>query len=522
MSTRDEADEAVDQAVYGLMAVHGRAAGRPTRIGVDFVSAATGVAAASGRLAATISKLRGRAVSRVHTARPSVALLTVSQYLAAGSAGDPDHVERYDRPGTPPPFTTRDGHRVELETLDPEPWRRFWTGLGLAPAVVDRGWRAFVPRYATASAPLPDELHIAIAALSLLELFTAATKTGVAVQPVRSHADRLGDGLDGPPWTVTATGGPATRRPAAHPGGLPLAGLTVLEAGRRIQGPLAAHLLGLLGASVTRIEPAGGDPLRGMPPMVGDCSARFLALNRGKQVVQANLRSASGRESVRELAAGADVFLHNWAPGKASELGLDSDDLIKINPGLVYAYASGWGARRGPDAPPGTDFTVQAYAGLGEHLRPAGHPAAGSLMTLLDVLGGLVCAQGVLAALVGRLRDGRGRRVDSSLLSSASLLQALQRSGHRPAQPVWGPLDVPVPTADGHLVVPSGTPPGLVDPTALRRLPTAQAVAGLRSDGISAVRVCPDPGELVRDPQVRPLLDIDGCAFVRSPWRFDP
>ena len=69
----------------------------------------------------------------------------------------------------------------------------------------------------------------------------------------------------------------------------------MVEAGRRIQGPLAAHVLGLLGARINRVEPAGGDPLRGMPPMVGDCSARFLALNRGKQVVEANLRTAASR-----------------------------------------------------------------------------------------------------------------------------------------------------------------------------------------------------------------------------------
>jgi crotonobetainyl-CoA:carnitine CoA-transferase CaiB-like acyl-CoA transferase len=515
-------EEVTGQAAYGLMAVHGRAAGRPTRIGVDFQSTAVEVAADAGRLAATISDLRGLTVTRVQTSAPSVALLTVSQYLAAGSAGDTEHVERFDQPGSPPPFTTGDGHRVELETLDPEPWRRFWTGLGLPPAVVDRGWRAFVPRYATAAAPLPVELHTAIGTLTSAELVAAAASAGVAVQPVRSHADRLGDsGLDGPAWTVTETGGRDPAHPAGHPGGLPLAGLTVVEAGRRIQGPLAAHVLGLLGARVIRIEPAGGDPLRGMPPMVGACSARFLALNRGKQVVEANLRNPAGRDTVRELAASADVFLHNWAPGKAAELGLDSQDLIKINPGLVYAYASGWGDQRGPDAPPGTDFTVQAYAGLGEHLRPAGQPPAGSLMTLLDVLGGLVSSQGVLAALAGRLRDGRGRRVDSSLLSAAALLQRAQTSGQQPSRPVWGPLDVPLPTADGHLVVPAGTTPQQIDTEGLRRTSTVQALDGLRRDGIAAVRVCPDPGELATDPEVLPLLDIDGCAFVRSPWRFE-
>ena len=240
-------------------------------------------------------------------------------------------------------------------------------------------------------------------------------------------------GRFGAPWRFTPTA-PAEPLAAMPAGGLPLHGLRVVEAGRRIQGPLAGHVLRLLGAEVVRVEPAGGDPLRGMPPMVGDCSARFLALNRGKRIVEVDLRSAAGRATVRDLVDTADVFLHNWAPGKAAELGLDSGDFVARNPRLVYAYASGWGDARGPDAPPGTDFIAQAYAGLGEQLRPTGQPPAGSLMTLLDVLGGLVCAEGVLAALVARQRQRRGQRVETSLLSAAGVLQ-----GPLPVQrPTWG------------------------------------------------------------------------------------
>ncbi len=147
-------------------------------------------------------------------------------------------------------------------------------------------------------------------------------------------------------------GSPLRRRaggPRPSPG-RPLAGLTVLEAGRRIQAPLAAHLLGLLGAEVVRIEPPGGDPLRGMPPACSGVSARWLALNRGKEAVEIDIKSPGGRRELRAAAAGADVFLHNWAPGKAAELGLDSDDLARDNPALVYAYTGGWGGRV-PDAP---------------------------------------------------------------------------------------------------------------------------------------------------------------------------
>lgn len=142
------------------------------------------------------------------------------------------------------------------------------------------------------------------------------------------------------PWTLAPH--EAAYTAGSAPSGLPLAGLTVLEAGRRIQAPLAAHLLGLLGADVVRIEPPGGDPLRGMPPACSGISARWLALNRGKQAVEIDIKAEDDRRRLREMAAGADVFLHNWAPGKAAELGLDHDQLAAASPALVYAYTSGW------------------------------------------------------------------------------------------------------------------------------------------------------------------------------------
>ncbi|MFI5492392.1 CoA transferase [Actinoplanes sp. NPDC051859] len=519
-------DEVSGQATYGLMAVHGRASGRPQRIGVDYLTAAVRIVAAQGERAAELSRLRGQPVDRVTVDPAAVALLTVSQYLAAATAEDAEHVEPGGRrDGTPPPFCTIDGVRVELETLDPQPWWSLWTALRVPGRPVDIGWRAFVSRYATAAAPLPAELHEAVAAVTFAELSEAAAAAGVAVQPVRTHAERLSDpDLAAEPWSLSLTNDMVSPLEPAHPGGLPLAGMIVVEAGRRVQGPLAAHLLGHLGARVVRIEPVGGDPLRGMPPMVGDCSARFRALNRGKHVVEVDLRSAAGQDTVRELAAVADVFLHNWAPGKAAAFGLDSTDLAKINPRLVYAYASGWGDFRGPDAPPGTDFTVQAYAGLGEHLRPAGSPAAGSLMTLLDVLGGLVAADGVLAALVARHTDGRGRRMDSSLLTAAGVLQGPRWRGEQQARPLWGPLETPLATRDGYVVA-ARTSAACLDPAlpvALADATTEEALRVLRADGVPAVRVCTDLAELSTSPAVRPLLDRDGCALVRAPWRFLP
>jgi CoA:oxalate CoA-transferase len=530
-------DEPLAQAACGLMAVHGRGRGRrAARLGVDYVITAAGLVLAQGVLAGLLARLRGCATRGVTVSMAATALLTVSQYLAAGTADEPDLLT-HSEPGHPPPFRSADGVIFELETLDAQPWRTLWTGLGVPEAVAGQAWRPFMLRYATAVAPLPTALHAATAVRSFAELTCAAAAAGVAVQRLRGHGERyhelIGTDPFAAPWAVEPVGSAlsgstgATESGGPGSGDGPLAGMVVVEAGRRVQGPLAGHLLGLLGAEVIRIEPTDGDALRGMPPMAGDCSARFLALNRGKRVVGADLWCAAGRGTVRDAVREADVFVHNWAPGKAAQLGLDHDDLAAVNPRLVSAHASGWGDALGANPPPGTDFMVQAYTGLPDHLTPVDEAPAGSLMTLLDVLGGLVATGGVLAGLLGREQDGRGRRVRSSLLSAATLLQ----THTLPGRPEFGVFGVPLPAVDGDLVISRTASPRTVTAALgvqdVAEVPAAIAVASvteslrrLAGAGIDAVRACPDPGELADDPWAATLLHRDRCAFVRPPWTF--
>ncbi len=533
-------DEPLAQAACGLMAVHGRARGRrAARLGVDYVTTATGVVLAQGVLASLLARLRGHPTRGVTVSMAGTALLTIAQYLAAATADEPDLPIRAGS-GHPPPFRSADGVTFELEALYAEPWRQLWTNLGVPETVAGRAWRPFMLRYARAVAPLPAALHAATEAHTFAELTCAAAVAGVAVQRLRRHTERRDElACSRPfaaPWHIEPTGSATSGTDARRPGAGPLAGMVVVEAGRRVQGPLAGHLLGLLGADVFSIEPTGGDPLRGAPPMAGDCSARFFALGRGKRLVEADLWNPVGRRTVLEAAAQADVFLHNWAPGKAAQLGLDHDRLGAVNPRLIYAHASGWGdaALTQPMGahPPGTDFMVQAYAGLPDHLAPAGEVPAGSLMTLLDVLGGLVATSGVLAALLGRERDGRGRRVRSSLLSAATLLQG-QLGGERGpnGRPEFGAFGVPQSALGGDLVI-SRTASGravttalgldtLAEmPAAIAAQPVDRSLALLTGAGIDAVRACQDPAELAGDLWAARLLHRDRCALVRPPWTF--
>ena len=527
-------DEVTAQAISGVMAVHGYREGRPRRLWIDYVSCVTGVIAAQGALAAVLARLGGRRVEGVETSALQSGLFTVSQYLAVATtpSTDDDDVQIGDTDrGTPPPFTSGDGVLFELETLDAGLWQRFWSAIGADPVAVRKGWRPFMLRYATARSPLPPALHQACRKLPLAEIERIGASVGASVLRVRTVDDRIDDLRPGAlfPWTFRSigSGDPPAKRTSGYK---PLAGYRVIESGRRVQGPVAGKILELLGATVIRIEPPGGDPLRGMPPTIDGCSSRFLALNRGKEVTEVDIKSDRGRRRLLELAAESDVFLHNWAPGKAEALELDAGTMARVNPRLVYAHASGWGDEFGTAPPLGTDFMVQAYSGLGGMVEPSWEQPRPSLMTLVDMLGGLVAAEGVLAGLVMAERSGCGQEVGSSLLSAVTVLQAdvleAQSYGGRP--PAADIAGRPLAVRDGCLVIPADGRENLeaaaADPARfaarLAEMHAHEAIAYLDHLGIMGVPVTADLATIGTDRRFAALLERDGCSFVSPPWRF--
>ncbi|MFJ4974504.1 CoA transferase [Streptomyces coeruleorubidus] len=550
----DLPDERAVQAACGLMQVHGRATGGPLPLAVDYASVVAGVLAAQGATALRVARARGLDLREVRTSVAQGALLAVGQYLAAETARANSGAPEPDMPVAPSDVPQADGlatletsddARLEVETLDPLAWREFWARLGVAPALAGRGWLPFQQRFATAVCPLPGELRQAARRRTLAELRAAAHHTGVSLLTFGSDP---APAVRPAPWCLAPGPAPFPRarahrdnavpgpRPAVPVSGavLPLTGLRVVESTRRVQGPLAGHVLRMLGAEVVRIEPPGGDPMRWLPPLAGDCSARFSALNAGKPVVEADLTTGQGRDTARALAAEADVFLHNWAPGKAARLGLDASDLLPGHPALVYAWASGFGDAFGDRPPLGTDYLAQVHSGLAAAVRPADQPPAPSLMTLTDVLGGLVCAQGVLAALAAREATGRGSRVDSFLVSAAALVP-------RPARRArWTALDRPLRTADGHLCLGpearahpeavlrllDGAGPMATEDLAARfaRRTTEEWTARLAEAGLTAAPVLTDLTALARDPAFRaavaPPDPVTGHARPYTPWEF--
>ena len=210
-----------------------------------------------------------------------------------------------------------------------------------------------------------------------------------------------------------------TQRAGAGGAPPPLSGILVADFSRVLAGPYATMLLADLGADVIKVESPQGDDTRGWkPPVRGDTSTYFLAINRGKRSVALDLRSEDDAGLARELARRADVLIENFKPGSLSKFGLDYESVSAANPGIVYASISGFGSGPGKDVP-GYDLMVQAISGLMSLTGDPDGPPYRAGISVFDVMAGNHAAIGVLAALRHREATGEGQCVEVNLLSSA-------------------------------------------------------------------------------------------------------
>jgi crotonobetainyl-CoA:carnitine CoA-transferase CaiB-like acyl-CoA transferase len=198
----------------------------------------------------------------------------------------------------------------------------------------------------------------------------------------------------------------------------PLEGLTVLDLTRLLPGGYCTLLLADLGADVVKVEePARGDYIRWMPPLVDGQSAAHMALNRGKRSVTLNLKHERGRGVLERLAAGADVLVESFRPGVMDRLGVGWEVLRGGNPRLVYCAISGYGQDGPYRDRVGHDVNYLGYGGaLAITGEPGGPPVIPGVQ-VGDLAGGaMAAATGILAALWERERTGRGSFVDTSML----------------------------------------------------------------------------------------------------------
>jgi crotonobetainyl-CoA:carnitine CoA-transferase CaiB-like acyl-CoA transferase len=189
----------------------------------------------------------------------------------------------------------------------------------------------------------------------------------------------------------------------------------VVEQGTFITGPCAGMLLADLGADVIKIESPDGDPYRAYQG--SQYSAHFQAYNRNKRSVALNMKQPGDGELFQKLIREADVYIQNFRPGAAERIGAGAEQLLKINPRLVYCSISGFGAT-GPYAErPSYDSVAQALSGflsvVVDYRRPQFLGPA-----LADAITGMYATQGILAALVRRGNTGRGGHVEVSMLEA--------------------------------------------------------------------------------------------------------
>lgn len=199
----------------------------------------------------------------------------------------------------------------------------------------------------------------------------------------------------------------------------PLAGVRIVDLTTVVAGPIATLILAQQGAEVIKVEPPGGDLVRRLGYMAKDgSSSTFQVLNRGKQLVELDLTGEAGREALTALIATADVLLHNYRPGAAEKLGLDAADLRKRHPGLIIGEVTGFGPWEPLKNVRAYDPVIQAESGLAA--RPDGADPELYPQYICDKVSGMYLCQAVTAALAARARDGRGRRVEVSMLEAAT------------------------------------------------------------------------------------------------------
>ncbi|MEI6244872.1 MAG: CoA transferase [Acidobacteriota bacterium] len=208
----------------------------------------------------------------------------------------------------------------------------------------------------------------------------------------------------------------------------PLAGLTVLDLSRVLSGPYCTMQLADMGARVIKIEhPAHGDDTRAWgPPWVHGESSYFLSINRNKESVAIDFKTAEGRALLDRLIARADILVENFRPGTLARMGLDYATLSATHPRLIYASISGFGQTGPRSHEAGYDAMVQAEGGLMSITGTPDAPPVRLGVAISDIAAGMFAMQGILLALIARGTTGKGQRVDISMFDATTALLTYQ------------------------------------------------------------------------------------------------
>lgn len=198
----------------------------------------------------------------------------------------------------------------------------------------------------------------------------------------------------------------------------PLDGILVLDLGHIYQAPYCGFLMAMAGATVIKIEPPTGEPLRRRAAVAGGSVPQAM-LNSNKLGLSLDLKNPQGQEVFLRLVDRADVLIENFSPGAMDRLGLGYEVLRQRNPRLIYACGSGYG-QTGPDRDRlAMDLTVQAAVGIMHTTGFPDGPPTKAGPTVCDFLGGTHLYGAVMTALFARERSGLGAHVEVAMQDAA-------------------------------------------------------------------------------------------------------
>ncbi|MBU3649864.1 MAG: CoA transferase [Limnohabitans sp.] len=198
---------------------------------------------------------------------------------------------------------------------------------------------------------------------------------------------------------------------------LPLKGLRVIDYSHFLAGPYVGRCLAAMGAEVIKVERPGlGDAGRQHAHVIDEQqSGYFLQLNMGKQGVSVNMKDPRGQAFMHKLCDSADVFIENYRPGALDKLGLGYAELSARNPKLVYCSISAYG-HTGPDSHrAGFGLIAEAKSGIMQMVGVPGEAPPLLRISLGDMYTGIHAVAAINAALLGRVRSGKGQHIDMAL-----------------------------------------------------------------------------------------------------------
>jgi crotonobetainyl-CoA:carnitine CoA-transferase CaiB-like acyl-CoA transferase len=241
-----------------------------------------------------------------------------------------------------------------------------------------------------------------------------------------------------------------------------LAGIRVIDMTGVVLGPYATQILGDYGADVIKIEPPGGDIMRHAGPMKHPGMGHiFINANRNKRSVVLDLKQEADRARLLQLCATADVLAFNIRPASMARLGLSWEAVQAVNPKIIYAGAYGY-SEGGPYSDwPAYDDLIQGAACIPWLMTQSGSPEPRYVpATFADRVTGLNLVHAIMAALLARVRTGRGQSVEVPMFECLLQFVLGEHLGGETWQPPIGPMGhsrmlapnrKPYQTRDGHV-----------------------------------------------------------------------